>query len=64
MDQIGLDIDKDFFFYKKQKDGGNYQYFLFPTIDKNLIEDALLMKTVDRCIIINKVVELLRKQKK
>ena len=35
MDQIGLDIDKDFFFYKKQKDGGDCEDCFFKKFFKN-----------------------------
>ena len=59
LEKIGKDMHKEFFFYRKQKEG-HYQYFLFPTIDKNLIEDKGLMKTFDREIQIKKVGELLK----
>ena len=60
VEKIGQDMHKDFFYYRKQKEG-HYQYFLFPTIDKNLIEDQGLMKTYDRNKYISKVVELQKK---
>jgi len=49
---------KDLFYFRKQLDGGAFQYHLFPKLDLKLIEDKELMQTCDRKKFINEILEL------
>lgn len=47
-DYEGDDDEKDLFYFRKQIQGGFFEYHLFPKLDLRMIEDNELMQLEDR----------------